>query len=191
MGTQQTQQIGTEREGRVEREKRASTDGYESVIATELSKDQAFDVLRNSRRRAVLSSLRTHGGSMSVEELTSRVAAEEYGISAEELTPKQYKRVYTGLYQCHLRRMDELGVIDFEKDDNTVRLRDEASYLEPYLDDGRVRKPSRVELVVSFVALGVVLGILGVTSLGFTSLTPIAALTAVALLGLALFQLAE
>lgn len=162
--------------------------GVESSVT--LSKNEMFDVLRNSRRRSVISCLRTQGGSMSVEELTTQVAADEYDVPATEVTSKQYKRVYTGLYQCHLRRMEELGVIDFDTDGNTVRLRHGASALEPYLDDVGSPTIARIELgVASVVAVSVALGSVGTGPLGFLSQTALAAVTIVALVGLALVQL--
>lgn len=163
---------------------------YEDDTPAKLSKNELFDVLRNSRRRAAISRLRARGGSMSVEELTTQVAADEYDVPAAELTSEQYKRVYTGLYQCHLCRMDTLGVIDFDTDENTVRLRDVASDLEPYLDEVRDPTSARVELgVASVVAVGVSLGSVGIGPLALVSQTALAAVTIVALVGLALFQL--
>lgn len=165
-----------------------SNSGDESSVT--LSKNEMFDVLRNSRRRVVISCLRTQGGSVSVEELATQVAADEYDVPAAELTSKQYKRVYTGLYQCHLRRMETLGVIDFDTDENTVRLRDVASDLEPYF--GNVGNPmfARVELgIASVVAVSVALGSVGIGPMGLISQTALAAVTIAALVGLALFQL--
>lgn len=163
---------------------------YGDETSVTLSKSDMFDVLRNSRRRVVISCLRTQGGSMSVEELTTQVAADEYDVPAAEVTSKQYKRVYTGLYQCHLRRMEKLGVIDFDTDENVVRLRHAASELEPYLDDVRNPTIARVELgAASVVAVSVALGSVGIGPLGIVSQTALAAITIGALVGLALFQL--
>ena len=163
---------------------------YGAETPMQLSKNEIFDVLRNSRRRVVISCLRTHGGSMSVEELTTQVAADEYDVPAAEVTSTQYKRVYTGLYQCHLRRMEDLGVIDFDTDENTVRLCTVAADLEPYLDDAGNPMSARVELgIASVVAVGVTLGSVGIGPLGLLSQTALATVTIGALVGLALFQL--
>lgn len=160
----------------------------QNVTEPGLSKDEAFDVLRNSRRRSVISCLRAHGQAMSVKEVTRCVASEEYDVPVEELTAKQTKRVYTGLYQCHLERMDEIGVIDFDKDDNTVSLSEAAADLEPYYNDGV--DPARAELAVAaVVALVVTLGSIGVGPFGAIPIQWLAVLTTVTLLGLALFQL--
>jgi len=158
----------------------------------ELSKDQMFDILRNSRRRAVLSCLRTREPELSVKELSTCVAAEEYGIPATELSSEEYKRVYTGLYQCHLERMAELGVIDFDKDENIVRLRKIASQFAPYLDSEQRLEAVRIELGVAVIAATIVtLGITGFGPIGTVPQVLLASVTVVALLGLALVQLFE
>lgn len=155
----------------------------------ELSMDDAFDVLRNSRRRAVISCLDASDGELSVKELSTCVAAQEYGIAASELSSEQYKRVYTGLYQCHLGRMEELGVIDFDVEANTVRLQDVASHLEPYLKDGTDFSEVSLELVISGgVALFILMAMLGLGPAGSVSQTPLAMVTIIGLLGLAAAQ---
>lgn len=156
----------------------------------ELTKSQAFDALRNSRRRAAIVCLREHGENMSVNELATRVAAEEYDVAPEELSSEQYKRVYTGLYQCHLDRAADLGIVDFDSNDNTVRLREEAAQLGPYLDDGDAPGSARVELgVAATIALLIALSNVGVGPFGSISPSLLATVPIVALLGLALFQL--
>jgi len=156
----------------------------------ELSKDQMFDILRNSRRRTVLSCLRTRGRELSVREISTCVAAEEYGVPATELSPEQYKRVYTGLYQCHLERMAELGVIDFDKDENIVRLNGVGSQFDPYLDSEQRLYAVGVELGIAVAAASVVtLGATGIGPIGTVSPVLLALVTIVALLGLALAQL--
>lgn len=166
-----------------------TTGGNDREGTETLSKDQAFDVLRNGRRRAVISCLRDRGGELSVKELSTCVAAEEYDVSAADLSPEQYKRVYTGLYQCHLDRMEELGVIEFDRDENAVRLDDVASNLEPYLDDPTGSGAVGIEIGVAMAVISIVtLGVAGVGPFGAVSATALAALTSVALLGVALFR---
>ncbi len=165
---------------------------HETESTEGLSKDQAFDILRNSRRRAIISGLRARGGELSVKELSTYVAAEEYGVPASELTPEQYKRVYTGLYQCHLDRMEELGVIDFDTDTNTVTLHHVASHLEPYLDSETRLASGRLELAVAVMVTSITaIGITGISPLGTIPPASLAVLTIVALLGLALLQIVD
>lgn len=156
---------------------------------TDLSEDEIFDVLRNSRRRAVIAYLLEEERA-SVKELTKQVGADEYDVDADELSPEQHKRVYTGLYQCHLPRLDDLGVVDFEKEDKVVSLRESASQLEPYLQRNGGSRVARFELVGAVaVASLVTLGILGVGPLDSVPMISWALLTVVALFGFALFQL--
>jgi hypothetical protein len=179
-------------EGSVEGESdTAEKDASEDAKSGEITKSQAFDALRNGRRRAALSSLRTNGGSMSVTDLSTSVATEEYGVSPEELSAEQYKRVYTGLYQCHLGRLDELNIIDFDSEENHVQLREEATQLDPFLDSEPDSDSARLELAFSaVVGLVISLGILGVGPVGAVPMGLLAAMTIAALFGLALFQLA-
>ena len=101
-------------------------DGEGAVEPEGLSEDEVFDILRNSRRRQVLSYLLENGGQASVKELTRHVAAEEYDVAAEDVTSEQHKRVYTALHQCHLERLDEYGVVDFDTDVKQVTLHETA-----------------------------------------------------------------
>lgn len=162
----------------------------EAQRTTTLSKSEAFDVLRNNRRRTAITCLREQDREMSVTELTTYVAAKEYDVAPEELSSEQYKRVYTGLYQCHLDRAADLGIIEFDSDDNTVRLRDEASQLDPFLENGETPGSARIEFSIGLVvALIVSLSSIGIGPFGAVPASLLAPLTIVALLGLALFQL--
>lgn len=169
---------------------RANTRHADEESEPGLSKSEAFDVLRNGKRRAAVTRLRRRGPELSVKELSTAVAAEEYGVAPDELSSDQYKRVYTGLYQCHLPRMDDLGVVDFDADDNAVRVGEKFSYLDPYLQPRTGATSARVELGAAvLVTTGILSGAIGIGPLGGVSLTALAAVTIAALLGLALFQL--
>lgn len=155
-----------------------------------LSKNEAFDVLRNSRRRTAIACLRKNGGTMSVNELTTCVAAREYDVEPDELTPEQYKRVYTGLYQCHLERADDFGVVDFDAEENTVQLREQAAALDPYLADPEPAGSVRLELAVAAVtALLVTVSAVVALQLQAIPMAVVVGLPITALVGLSLFQL--
>lgn len=98
-----------------------------------LTKDDIFSVLSNRRRRLVLHHLHRGSGRVSVRELSKRVAAWENGVEMEELTYKQRKRVYTSLHQTHLPKLDDEGVVVYDRDAGSVSLTDRAAELEPYL----------------------------------------------------------
>ncbi|MDS0281792.1 DUF7344 domain-containing protein [Haloarcula onubensis] len=101
-----------------------------------LSLDLVFEILKNSRRREVIHYLRDHEDDerVSLGELAEHVAAIENDTTTDQLTSSQRKRVYVGLYQCHLPKMDDMGVVDFNQDRGHVALAPQADCLTEYLD---------------------------------------------------------
>lgn len=99
---------------------------------SELSKDAIFDLLRSSRRREVLHYLNEQATETNIGTLAEHVAAVENDIDVNELTSTQRKRVYISLYQSHLPKMADHGVIEYD-DRGTVRLLEPAELLFPYL----------------------------------------------------------
>jgi hypothetical protein len=101
---------------------------------TELSLSTTFELLKNRRRRETISYLLDHDGQSTLSDLAEHIAALENGIEVVQLSSDQRKRVYIGLYQCHLPKLDKAGVIDFDKNRGTVLLKESvADQLVPYL----------------------------------------------------------
>ena len=101
---------------------------------SELTKDEIFDLLKNSRRRTVIRYLRRNDGNSDLNDLAEHIAAKENDITVRELSSNQRKRVYIGLYQCHLPKMDSLGVIEYDKNRGTIKLQASVAQLLPYMD---------------------------------------------------------
>ena len=100
-----------------------------------ISKDTQFGMLKNRRRRDILRYLRENDDESTLSDLAEFIAAKENGVERRLLSSDERKRVYIGLYQCHLPKMDDARVIDFEKRSGDVRLRPEADQLFAYIDD--------------------------------------------------------
>lgn len=100
----------------------------------EASLDVIFETLKNSRRREVLHFLRERDERVSLGELAEHVAAIENDTTTDALTSSQRKRVYVGLYQCHLPKMDDIGVVEFNQDRGHITLTEKADAFEEYLD---------------------------------------------------------
>ena len=141
-----------------------------------LPRDDMFDLLRNHRRRAVLTYLdRETDGATTLDTLAEHIAAEENDIEVQQLSSDQRKRVYIGLYQCHLPKLDDLGVIDYDKDRGTVELQD-IEQLRPYLyDEEGTRVSARLPLYIA-VGVSAVVGI-GLSGIGPLSEVPTAVWT--------------
>jgi len=52
--------------------------------------------------------------------LDIRYHSAQLDSAPEKLTSRERKRVYVGLYQCHLPKMDGVGVIEFDKNRGTI-----------------------------------------------------------------------
>jgi len=122
----------------------ADTDADGSAPDTdrdELPLDQVFAILKNSRRRQTITYLRENGGAATLSDIAEHVAALENGVAKQALTSSQRKRVYVGLYQCHLPKLDDTQIVEFDKHRGTVELTATADQLDPYLGGSHTRWP--------------------------------------------------
>jgi hypothetical protein len=101
--------------------------------APSLPLDQVFDVLRNERRRLVLRHLEDNDGPHTIGDLAEEVAAYENEKPIAQLSSSERKRAYVGLYQCHLPKMDSMGVVEFNKNRGRVEAGPNYSLVKSYL----------------------------------------------------------
>lgn len=109
-------------------------ESQESEAPPKPSLDLVFGILKNSRRRKVLRYLCEHDGTATLSDLAEHIAAIENDTTPAQLSSSQRKRVYVGLYQCHLPKMDDVGVIDYNQARGKIELTDLAPHFEAYLD---------------------------------------------------------
>lgn len=107
-----------------------------------LSLDVTFELLKNHRRRVVLRYLDDNPDT-TLSTLAEYTAAKENDKRVPELSSAERKRVYISLYQCHLPKLDDAGVIDFDSDRGTVVRNPTADEINPYLD--QVADPSDLD----------------------------------------------
>lgn len=100
----------------------------------DLSLDLVFEILKNERRRFVLQYMVDRDEQVALGTLAEHIAARENDTTPDQLTSQERKRVYVGLYQCHLPKMDSANIVDFDKDRGTIALGPNAGELYPYLD---------------------------------------------------------
>src|SRR6056297_1309220 len=106
----------------------------DEVPEPELSRDLVFDVLKNRRRRYALHYLRRADESVQLSELAEQVAAWENDIEVDAISAAERKRVYTALYQSHLPKLDDAGIVDYNQNRGIVELSTAAEQLDVYLD---------------------------------------------------------
>jgi DNA-binding transcriptional ArsR family regulator len=109
---------------------------------SELSLDLIFEILKNQRRREVIRYLREHEQQVTLSDLAEHIAALENDTDVASITSSQRKRVYVGLYQCHLPKMADMDIVHFNQNRGIVDLGPNAPQLYEYLDndDGSARK---------------------------------------------------
>lgn len=99
----------------------------------ELSKSEVFELLSADRRQAVLLYLDQTDSSAKLGELAEHIAGKECNCTPAELSSQQRKRAYVGLYQCHLPKMSDAGVIEYDSDRGDVALNERSERLLEYL----------------------------------------------------------
>ncbi|PCR89141.1 DUF7344 domain-containing protein [Natrinema ejinorense] len=99
-----------------------------------LSKDVIFELLKNRRRREVLAYLLEADDTVTLGELAEQIAAWENDLEVNALSSDQRKRVYVALYQTHLPKMDDAGIVEYDQDRGLISLSDNADLLMMYLD---------------------------------------------------------
>jgi DNA-binding transcriptional ArsR family regulator len=156
-----------------------TTEGEEETPEPELPLDQVFEILKNSRRRETLHYLEDNGGEASLSDLAEHIAALENDTTVAAISSSQRKRVYVGLYQCHLPKMDDMDIIDFNQNRGTIVRAANADQLVPYLEDST--QPPWHRMYGSITAAGgglFLLSVFGNAPLGLTPTVVLAALVA-------------
>ena len=87
----------------------------------QITTDAIFDVLSSSRRRRLLFHLHRHGGEAHLRDLAEETAADEFGEPLEE---EQIKRIYIAFYQTHIPKLEEVGFVSYDRDEQWVVLED-------------------------------------------------------------------
>lgn len=130
--------------------------------STAIDEGDIHDVLRNARRRELISFLGRHDGYATIQDLSEHIARLESG---EDPPPQNVRQsVYVSLHQTHLPKLEALGIVEYDTDSKDVTLRDRASQIEEYTGspNGDDRWP---ELYVGLGVLGALLSV-GATVVG-------------------------
>lgn len=101
---------------------------------TELSKDELFHLLQNQRRRQVLVFLQDTEGEINMRDVAEQVAAWENDTTIDALDSNERQRVYIALYQSHLPKLDDAGVLTYNQQRGIVSRTKLADQLDAYLN---------------------------------------------------------
>lgn len=131
-----------------------------------LDRDLVFTLLKNRRRRAVLSFLADRPET-TLSDLADQIAADENDTTPEQLSSSERKRVYISLYQNHLPKLADAEVIEYDQSRGDVRRLSSAQRLQRYLD--RLDSDTGESGVGTVHVAG---GVVAVLSLAGTLVTP-------------------
>ncbi|QLK26476.2 hypothetical protein HYG81_02325 [Natrinema zhouii] len=101
---------------------------------SDLSLDDIYHLLQTKRRRDVLRYLHEEGGRVRLRDLAEQVAAWEQETAVENLSSDERQRVYISLYQSHLPKLDNHGIVNYDKDRGWVEPTPLVARLQPYLE---------------------------------------------------------
>ncbi|ELZ05093.1 DUF7344 domain-containing protein [Natrialba aegyptia] len=157
----------------------------------ELTEDELFELLANRRRRHILQTLIYRDERIDIGTLSQSIAASEDDLAFDEVSSSDRKRVYTALQQSHLPKMDNAGVLEFDRDRGTVEPTPVLDDVKIYMDTVRGRNLSWSDYYLGLTALVTV--VLGGTLLDIVpfSLLPAAAWSAFVVITLGGFALAH
>lgn len=99
-----------------------------------IPKEDIFEILSHRRRRYILHYLKRNGTSARIGDMARQIAAWENEVDVDKVTTTQHKRLYTALYQSHLPRMDDAGILEYDQESGTAELTDEGEKLDVYLE---------------------------------------------------------
>lgn len=106
-----------------------------STSDTELTQDDVFEILSSPRRRYLLYHLRQRQEPVELTTLAEHVAAWENGVDTEDLTTQERKRVYVSLYQTHVPKLDDAGIVEYDSESGMVALTQRAQRIDSYLGE--------------------------------------------------------
>jgi len=97
--------------------------------------ERIFEVLSNERRRYVLAYLkqRDHGRA-TLSTLATQVAAAENDVPPDRVPAQDRKSVYVGLRQTHLPKMDQYGLVEYDRDRGEIELTETAEQAHTYME---------------------------------------------------------
>jgi hypothetical protein len=155
-----------------------------------LNQDEVFDILSSARRRYAISILNRRDEPIELTALAEEIAALEGDTTVEELDKQQRKRVYVSLYQTHVPKLADAGIVNYDSEAGTVELAGGASEIDTYLTQ-RSESADWGRYYLSFsLAVGGLL-VLAVTDVAFFTQVPDLLIAGVAVVGFGLLALAQ
>ena len=145
---------------------------------TEITSD-VFELLSNRRRRYSLHYLEQGEETVELGDLARQVASWENDTEVDTVSASERKNVYTSLQQFHLPKLDEKGIVEFDKREGTVELGPVPEDFDIYME---VVERGSVPWSHYYIGLAAVQSLLlGATFAGFVSTTAVSIIFVISL----------
>lgn len=109
-------------------------DARGQVPEPDISQDTVYEMLANRRRRYTIHYLKQREETVTLGTLAEEVGALEHETTPDQLSSAERKTVYTALQQRHLPKMDDAGLVDFDKRAGAVAPTEPLTDLEIYTE---------------------------------------------------------
>lgn len=110
---------------------------YKSNISDiDVSIDEIFEVIKPERHRLLLAELQNKP--LSIEELSGRIAALRNEKPISSITKKEHNYEHQVLYKHVLSTLDDLGVLKFDSEEETVKLTEDGAKISYYPTHPRI-----------------------------------------------------
>ncbi|WP_435177722.1 DUF7344 domain-containing protein [Halorussus sp. AFM4] len=107
---------------------------YDEAVAATLTTDQAFELLADGRRRRAVAALRETDGATTLGDLAEATAARVDGVDRAAVPTDRRERVAASLHHCHLPKLADAGVVEYDPDESRVVPTEAAEELDPYFE---------------------------------------------------------
>lgn len=108
--------------------------GRQDPDAAALESSEVFSLLANRRRLEAIKVLSGVDGAIEFGELAETLACVEQETTREALSSDDRQAVYVSLYQTHVPKLRDAGVVEYDDDAGLVAPTDDLSQLTQYLD---------------------------------------------------------
>lgn len=124
------------------------------------TEDDVYELLSNRRRRLLLHYLAENEGRAGIEDVTGYIASVEKDRPVEEIPEDARRSVYISLYQVHLPKLADYGVVTYDLDEGAVYLEDPAEeLLRHLLSGGRPEPSTELKAILAIAAVGLALSL--------------------------------
>lgn len=130
-----------------------------------LTRDEVFEVLSSSRRRRILYHLHRRDGEADLRALARDTAGDETGTPVDD---DVVKRFYISLYQTHVPKLEEVGLVRYDGDEKTVTLTDRVEDVARVLNEDVSSDRPWAAYYAALAAVGVLVALAQVADVGPT-----------------------